>query len=52
MLARLRELTSAGLLDCKKALVMHDYDFDRAVEFLRTKGLAIVIKPQKKPSDV
>jgi elongation factor Ts len=36
---RLRELTGAGMLDCKNALVENDGDFDKAVEWLRVKGL-------------
>jgi elongation factor Ts len=35
---RLRELTGAGMLDCKNALVTSDGDFDKAVEALRIKG--------------
>ncbi len=35
---RLRELTGAGMLDCKKALEEADGDFDKAVEILRVKG--------------
>ena len=35
---RLRELTGAGMMDCKKALDEADGDFDKAVEFLRIKG--------------
>ena len=35
---RLRELTGAGMLDCKNALADSDGDFDRAVEALRIKG--------------
>jgi elongation factor Ts len=35
---RLRELTGAGMLDCKNALVESDGDFDKAVEALRIKG--------------
>jgi elongation factor Ts len=35
---RLRELTGAGMLDCKNALVASDGDFDKAVEALRIKG--------------
>lgn len=35
---RLRELTAAGMMDCKKALEESDGDFDRAVELLRLKG--------------
>jgi len=35
---RLRELTAAGMMDCKKALEETDGDFDKAVELLRIKG--------------
>jgi len=35
---RLRELTGAGMLDSKNALVDADGDFDKAVELLRIKG--------------
>jgi elongation factor Ts len=35
---KLRDLTGAGMMDCKKALEESDGDFDKAVEFLRIKG--------------
>ena len=35
---KLREVTGAGMSDCKKALVETDGDFDKAVEILRIKG--------------
>lgn len=35
---RLRELTAAGMMDCKRALEESDGDFDKAVEVLRLKG--------------
>jgi elongation factor Ts len=35
---RLREMTGAGMMDCKKALEENNGDFDKAVEFLRIKG--------------
>ncbi len=37
---RLREMTNAGIMDCKRALVECEGDFDRAVTFLREKGIA------------
>jgi elongation factor Ts len=37
---RLRELTGAGMMDCKRALQETGGDMDAAVEYLRTKGLA------------
>jgi len=40
----LREKTSAGFLDCKKALEEHDGDFEKAVDYLRKKGLAKAAK--------
>ena len=44
MVKELREATSAGILDCKKALDTSGGDFDRAVEILREKGLAAAAK--------
>jgi elongation factor Ts len=35
---KLRQMTGAGMMDCKKALVESDGDFDKAIEFLRKKG--------------
>ncbi len=40
MIKELRERTAAGLMDCKKALTETDGDIDKAIEFLRKKGLA------------
>ena len=40
MVKELREMTGAGMMDCKKALAATDGDMDQAVEFLREKGLA------------
>ncbi|MEX1378196.1 MAG: translation elongation factor Ts [Eubacteriales bacterium] len=40
----LREMTGAGMMDCKKAMVETDGDVDKAVEFLREKGLAAAAK--------
>ena len=44
MVKELREATSAGILDCRKALVATDGDFDKAVDHLREKGLAAAAK--------
>ncbi|MBK7826172.1 MAG: translation elongation factor Ts [Nannocystis sp.] len=44
MIKELRERTAAGLMDCKKALVETDGDQDKAVEYLRKKGLAAAAK--------
>ena len=41
---RLREMTGVGMMDCKKALTESDGDFDKAIEFLREKGLAAAQK--------
>lgn len=40
MVKELREITSAGMMDCKKALAETDGDMDAAIEFLRKKGMA------------
>ena len=37
---KLRQMTGSGLMDCKKALVACDGDMDKAVDYLREKGLA------------
>jgi len=44
MVKELREKTSAGMMDCKNALVETGGDMDKAVELLRTKGLASAAK--------
>ena len=41
---KLREMTSCGMMDCKKALTETDGDMDKAVEYLREKGLATAAK--------
>ena len=41
---KLREMTGVGMMDCKKALTEADGDFDRAIEWLREKGLAAQTK--------
>ena len=41
---KLREMTGVGMMDCKKALTATDGDFDKAIEFLREKGLATATK--------
>ena len=43
-ITKLRHLTSAGLMDCKKALAETDGDIDAAVEILRKKGQAVAAK--------
>ena len=44
----LREMTGAGMMDCKKALTATEGDMDQAVEWLRENGLA---KAAKKRSE-
>ncbi|MDO4523053.1 MAG: translation elongation factor Ts [Eubacteriales bacterium] len=44
MVKELREMTGAGMMDCKKALTATEGDMDKAVEFLREKGLATAQK--------
>ena len=44
MVGELRESTGAGLMDCKKALVESEGDFDQAVELLRKRGVAKAAK--------
>lgn len=44
MVGELRESTAAGLMDCKKALVEAEGDFDQAVELLRKRGVAKAAK--------
>ncbi len=41
---KLREMTGAGMMDCKKALTETDGNFDEAIEYLRKKGLATAEK--------
>jgi len=40
----LREKTGAGMMDCKKALVENDGDFEKSIDWLRTKGLSSAAK--------
>lgn len=42
--SKLRHMTGAGMMDCKKALVEADGDFERAKELIRERGLAIANK--------
>ena len=44
MVKELREMTDAGMMECKKALVETDGDMDKAVDVLRTRGLAAAAK--------
>ena len=44
LVKELRDMTGAGMMDCKKALVETDGDIDKAVEVLREKGLSKAAK--------
>jgi elongation factor Ts len=44
MVKELREKTGAGMMDCKKALQETDGDMDKAIDFLREKGMASAAK--------
>ena len=44
MVKELREKTNAGMMDCKKALAETGGDMEKAVDFLRQKGLAVAAK--------
>jgi len=44
MVKELREMTGAGMMDCKKALTEADGDIKKAVELVRERGLAIAAK--------
>ena len=41
---KLRKMTGSGMMDCKKALVEADGDFDKAIEILRKKGQKVAAK--------
>ena len=41
---KLREMTVVGMMDCKKALTASEGDFDKAIEWLREKGMAAQTK--------
>lgn len=44
MVKELRDKTNAGMMDCKKALSENDGDMEKAIDFLRQKGLAVAQK--------
>ena len=44
LVKQLREKSGAGMMDCKQALVESDADIDKAIDFLRKKGLATAQK--------
>lgn len=47
----LRQKTGAGMMDCKKALVEADGDFEKAIELLRKKGAAVATKRAEKSAN-
>lgn len=44
MVKQLREITGAGMMDCKKALAETQGNMDKAIEYLREKGIAVAAK--------
>jgi elongation factor Ts len=44
LIRELREKTGAGMMECKKALTESNGDFEKAIDFLRQKGLATAVK--------
>ncbi|WP_291258874.1 translation elongation factor Ts [Fusobacterium sp.] len=44
LVKELRERTGAGMMDCKKALQENDGDMDKAIDYLREKGIAKAVK--------
>jgi elongation factor Ts len=44
MVKELRDKTNAGMMDCKKALAENNGDMEKAVDYLRQKGLAVAAK--------
>ncbi len=48
MVKQLREKTGTGMMDCKEALIASDGDFEKAVDFLRKKGLSAATKRSSK----
>ena len=46
--AKLRKTTGAGMMDCKKALTECEGDIEKAIDYLREKGLAKAAKKQSR----
>ena len=44
LIKELREKSGAGIVDCKNALLENDNDVDKAVDWLRKKGLSVAAK--------
>lgn len=51
MITELRERTGAGMMDCKKALVENNGDVEKAIDFLRKKGLATAAKKSTRAAE-
>ena len=51
MVKQLRDATGAGMMDCKRALVEADGDFDKADKILKEMGKAAVAKRQDRPTE-
>jgi len=48
MVKELRTKTGAGMMDCKEALIAAEGDFEKAIDFLRKKGLSAATKRSSK----
>lgn len=48
LVKELRERTGAGMMDCKKALMEMNGDMDKAIDYLREKGIAKAVKKSRK----
>ena len=48
MVKELRDKTGAGIMDCKEALAVSDGNYDKAIEFLRKKGMSAATKRSSK----
>lgn len=48
---KLRQMTGAGMMDCKNALVENDGDFEKAIDFLRKKGQKLATKRADKDAN-
>ena len=46
-ITKLRKLSGAGMMDCKKALEEAEGDFDKAMEIIRKKGQAVAATEEK-----
>ena len=47
LVKELRERTGAGMLDCKKALEANDGNIEKAIDYLREKGITKAVKKQE-----